>query len=214
MRVLSIAASIGLALLVGSAAAEPGLKAEASGGFWSGSQASLNLHALRPDATPLRLGYQASTWGLAGYAPIAMSLSGDYHFSTDITNGTQARTGFRASSALLIRQPGVSLSDLAWSARSMSSFGVPAYLALPSLTPGLADPATDHISAMPYLGIGYSGVSLKSGWGFWADIGLVVQSPGNVLGLGRVLSGTQTAEDLMHELRLAPMVQLGVNYSF
>ena len=38
---------------------------------------------------------------------------------------------------------------------------------------------------MPYLGIGYSDYSLKTGWGFWADIGLVVQSPGGALGMGR-----------------------------
>ena len=67
---------------------------------------------------------------------------------------------------------------------------------------------------MPYLGIGYSDYSLKTGWGFWADIGLVVQSPGNALGVGRVLSGTQGVEELMRELRMAPMVQFGVNYSF
>jgi hypothetical protein len=67
---------------------------------------------------------------------------------------------------------------------------------------------------MPYLGIGYSDYSLKSGWGFWADIGLVVQSPGGALGMGRVLSGALSVEDLARELRMSPMLQLGVNYSF
>ena len=85
---------------------------------------------------------------------------------------------------------------------------------IPSIAHGLADPAADHVSTQPYLGIGYSDVSLKTSWGFWADIGLVVQSPGNALGLGRVLSGTQGVDELMRELRMEPMVQLGVSYSF
>jgi hypothetical protein len=124
------------------------------------------------------------------------------------------RTGFRASSALFIRQPGVSLADVAWSSRSAASFGVPLHLTLPSVAPGLGEPAAYSVTSMPYLGVGYTDYSLKSGWGFWADVGLVVQSPGNAAGLGRVLSGTQGVDDLMRELRLTPLLQLGVNYAF
>jgi hypothetical protein len=87
-------------------------------------------------------------------------------------------------------------------------------VALTGLPPGLTDPSADNVSTVPYLGIGYSEVSLKTRWGFWADIGLVVQSPGSALGVGRVLSGTQGVDELMRELRMAPMVQLGVSYSF
>ena len=93
-------------------------------------------------------------------------------------------SGFRASGALLIRQPGVSLSDLAWQSRAITSLAAPQRL---------SDPGTQGISAMPYLGIGYSDYSLKTGWGFWADIGLVVQSPGSALGMGRVLSGRRAS---------------------
>ncbi|MBN8507319.1 MAG: hypothetical protein J0L57_01765, partial [Burkholderiales bacterium] len=67
---------------------------------------------------------------------------------------------------------------------------------------------------MPYLGLGYSGQLVQTGWGFWADVGLVVQSPGSALGLGRVVSGSQGVDDLIRELRLSPMLQLGVSYSF
>jgi hypothetical protein len=85
---------------------------------------------------------------------------------------------------------------------------------LPSVAPGLGEPAAYGVTSMPYLGIGYTDYSLKSGWGFWADIGLVVQSPGNAAGLGRVLLGTQGVDDLMRELRLTPLLQLGINYAF
>jgi hypothetical protein len=74
--------------------------------------------------------------------------------------------------------------------------------------------AGQGVSALPYVGIGYSDYSLKSGWGFWADIGLVVQNPGSAMGLGRTLSGAQGVDDLMRELQLSPMLQLGVNYAF
>jgi hypothetical protein len=32
--------------------------------------------------------------------------------------------------------------------------------------------------------------------------------------MARVLSGTQSVDDLVRELRMSPMLQLGVNYSF
>ncbi len=202
-----------LACAAGTAAADSGLRVDGAGGFWYGTQTRLSVHAVHADATPLRLGYQASA-GLSSIAPMAAAVSGDYYFSKDLADAASPRTGFRASSVLLIRQPGISLSDLAWSSRAAASFGTPHVVALPSLFPGLVDPSADNASAMPYLGIGYSDVSLKTGWGFWADIGLVVQSPGNALGLGRVMSGTQGVEELIRELRMAPMVQLGVSYSF
>jgi hypothetical protein len=213
MRILSSAASLTLACAAGTAAADTGLKVDGAGGFWSGAQTRLNVHTVYAQTLPLRLGYQASI-GLSPTAPIGGSVSGDYYFSKELADATLPRTGFRASSALLIRQPGVSLSDLAWSSRAAASFGSPAVAAPPGLSHGLADPSADHVSTQPYLGIGYSDVSLKTRWGFWADIGLVVQSPGNALGLGRVLSGTQGVDELMRELRMEPMVQLGVSYSF
>jgi hypothetical protein len=58
--------------------------------------------------------------------------------------------------------------------------------------------------------VGYSGLLAKSGWGYWADIGLVVQNPGGVIGIGRA----QGFDDVLRDLRLAPLVQVGVNYSF
>jgi hypothetical protein len=99
----------------------------------------------------------------------------------------------------------VSLADLTWQSRAITSLATPQRL---------SEPGSQGLSAMPYLGIGYSDYSLKTGWGFWADIGLVMQSPGNASGMGRVLSGSQSVDDLVHELRMSPLLQLGVNYSF
>ncbi len=207
MRILRPTLPWVLLCAAGLAVADGGLKVSVPGGFWSDVQTQLRVNAVVLETAPPRLGYAAST-GWSSYAPVAASVGGDYYFSKNLVDDAAPPSGFRASGALLIRPPGVSLSDLAWSSRATTS------LALRQPYASLADPAAQGLSAMPYLGLGYSDYSLKTGWGFWADIGLVVQSPGNALGMGRVVSGTQSLDDLVRELRLSPMLQLGVNYSF
>ena len=68
--------------------------------------------------------------------------------------------------------------------------------------------------AAPYLGIGYTGLSSKGGWGFSADVGVVALSPRSTVKLGRVLGGTQSLDDVLRDMRLSPLLQLGVSYSF
>jgi hypothetical protein len=205
MRLPHCVTSMGLALAVGTSLAE-GLKVDAAGGYWFGSETRLRLHAQPLAAPALRLGDAA--WPAQSlWQPRAGSLTGDYYFSAARPDDGLARSGFRASSALLIREGGISLADVAMSSRSSLAPGRPAGLLL-------GDAQGYAINTMPYVGIGYSGLSLKSGWGFWADVGLVVQSPGHAFGVGRVLSGNQGVDELLRELRMAPMVQLGVNYAF
>lgn len=213
MRMLRSLASIGLVCLAGAAVADTGLRLDATGGYWFGAETRLRLQAVPLQGQPVRLGYSTAAM-LSQRVPMAASLAGDYYFSTDIVDAADLRTGFRASGALLIRQPGISLSDVAWSARSVASFGGPARLTQPVMSTFLDGPQAYSVSTLPYVGIGYSDMSLKTGWGFWADVGLVVQSPGNAIGVGRMLSGSQGVDELLRELRMAPMVQLGVNYSF
>jgi hypothetical protein len=204
MRILRLLAPAVLLCAAGLVAAEGGLKVGAVGGFWSDVQTKLRFSAAVVDSAPPPVGYPTMA-GTQDPVPLGASLGGDYYFSRDLAAASRPPSGFRASGALLIRQPGVSLSDLSWQSRSITSLAAPQ---------PLTDPSHLGISTMPYLGIGYSDYSLKSGWGFWADIGLVVQSPGGALGMGRVLSGAQSVEDLARELRMSPMLQLGVNYSF
>lgn len=215
MRMLQCVATMGWVCLAGAAAAE-GIKIDSTGGYWFGAETRLRLQVMPMSAPALRLGpaTSASLSLQQQQQPMAASLTGDYYFSSALADDTQPRSGFRASSALLIRQSGISLSDVAMTSRSSASFGTPARLALGAPSVSLGDPQAYGVSALPYVGVGYSDMSLKSGWGFWADVGLVVQSPGGAIGVGRVLSGTQGVDELLRELRMAPMVQLGVNYSF
>ena len=68
--------------------------------------------------------------------------------------------------------------------------------------------------ALPYLGLGYTGLSARAGWGFSADIGLGGIAPGDRLRLGRGGPTAAQMESLLNDLRLAPVLQLGVSHAF
>lgn len=75
---------------------------------------------------------------------------------------------------------------------------------------------TDARNAWPYLGLGLglSGNGARGDWGFQADVGMASQSVGATVRLGRVLNGGLSVGDAWRELRLQPVVRLGMNYSF
>jgi len=142
-----------------------------------------------------------------GQRVTGVSLFGDYYFG--IAPRHDSGGGLRVSGGLL------------WGSRLLWA-GTPP---LPSTRPGLAiarpwstpsalaGEASDA-GTLPYLGLGYSG-SIGSGrFGFSADLGLVARSPGQAVRFGRMLGGSQSVDDLARELRLTPVLQLGVSYAF
>lgn len=200
-----------LAALLGAPASADGLKPPVDGSFWSLTTQNLRLNALTVESPAWRSSLVVPA-GVGQGLATGGSITGDYFFGAD-TDAAQPRTGFRASSGLLFRTKGMSTTDLALSSRA-ASFGATSRL-LTGADPAMyGDASTEGLATLPYLGLGYSGLWAKSGWGFWADLGVVVQSPGGALGVSRVLSGSQGVDDLMRELRLSPMLQLGVNYAF
>jgi hypothetical protein len=64
---------------------------------------------------------------------------------------------------------------------------------------------------LPYLGVGYTGLSPRGGWSFNADLGLMSLNPGNAGKLGRVFGGGQSLDDTVRDMRWSPVVQLGVS---
>lgn len=180
-----------------------GLKADSDRVPWDRWQARVSVGAV---AAPWRV----DTADRAGQSPGSLSLMGDYYFSRSIASGGIA-SGFRATSGLIIG-PRTAL----WSGRpSLSTpgtwrvdrrlFGTPA----PLLYGGEPESAT-----LPYVGIGYSGLSLRGGWSVNADLGVVAFTPSSAVKLGRVFQGTQGLDDRLRELKLSPVIQLGVSYSF
>lgn len=130
----------------------------------------------------------------------SLSLLGDYYLTRPLGSGG----GLRATGGVLLGP-----RNLLWG-------GLPAQGAFQigrRSDLGGASPSDDDNSTVPYFGIGYTGLSLRGGWGLAVDFGLVALNSrsaglfGNALGSGPGLDG-------MRDLRLSPILQLGVSYSF
>jgi hypothetical protein len=183
-----------------------GLIADPENLTWSRWQGRLALGTGTPP-WQANLGGSVST----GLKINSISLLGDYYFSrpifgADNTGGFRTTTGFfhgpRGQFAL--GDTSISAQGNAFSIgrRWLSSGGVHA-----------VDVSADS-ATVPYLGIGYTGLSLRSGWRFNADLGLMALDPGQIVKFGRVVSGSQPLDEMLREMRLAPIVQFGVSYAF
>jgi hypothetical protein len=144
----------------------------------------------------------------AGLKVQGLGLIGDYYFAR-LPLGSHGAGGFRASSGVLLGSGAPLWAAQAPGGSSQFSLGR-RNLSLLSALPG-ADPALDS-STVPYVGLGYSGLTGRGGWGFAADVG-VMALHGDSVRFGR-LSGAQSLDDLLRDLRLTPVLQLGVSYSF
>jgi hypothetical protein len=208
-NVLWICAAVAAALAAADARAEgDGLSANADRVAWTRFQSRIayapGAPGWRADLAPVeRTGLQVGGLGLFGdlYLGQAKRVAG------------AAAEGFRATSGVLIgaRSPmlGATTTPSAGGlfASNRRLFGASA------ATLAASDGSVDS-STVPYIGIGYSNLAAKSGWSFSADLGVVSQSPGNVVRFGRVFGGSQSLDDVMRDMRLAPVIQLGVSYSF
>ena len=191
---------IGLAPVLPAAAADQagsGLAPRADA--WPRLQGRLSLDT----AAPLWRSEIAATTS-SGLSIRAASLLGDYYL-TGSWFGEQQLGGLRATSGLLVGGGSGSFGGLG--GRGFN---------LERRSRVLFAPSTDgaESSTLPYFGVGYTGLAPGRQWGFTADVGLLVLNPGPAVRLGRSISGWNSAEELMRELRLTPMVHLGVSYSF
>ncbi len=189
-----------LALMASSLAhAGPGegLKWQDDSLSWARWQARL---AISQPAPPWRASFGGED--SAGLNPRSLSIMGDYLFAR--LQSDDASHVLRATSGLVLG-PRPTL----WAGQS----GVSASLA-PQRR--LFGEARGDMSALPYVGVGYSGIaglSGRGGWSFSADFGLMALGAGNAVRLGR--SGNyQGVDDLVRELRLTPVLQLGASYAF
>ena len=208
-NVLWICAAVASSLTLVDARAEgDGLSADADRVPWARFQSRIayapGAPGWRADFAPLeRTGLQVSSLGLLG----------DVYFGSTAAPRATSVGGFRATSGLLIGGRSTGLGSVSTPTSGLLAtdrrlFGASA---APLTYP--ADPTVDN-TTLPYIGIGYSNLSPKSGWHFSADLGVVSQSPGNVVRFGKVVGGSQSLDDVVRDMRLAPVVQLGVSYSF
>lgn len=80
-------------------------------------------------------------------------------------------------------------------------------------TTGLAFNTDGASVAQPYAGIGYSGAGERGDWSFSAELGLAAQNPGAATQFGRLFNGVSFG-DAVRDLRIQPMIRLGMNYAF
>lgn len=184
-----LAGSVGWAAPAAQAPAGDGLKLGTdSQEVWSPWQARLSY------ATPtLPLWGQTMSSGQGG-----LMLAGDRYFSWGRLGDNG---GLRATGGLLLGPsalPGHGANDFFWRVGNASN--------------GAAD--TESANAVPYLGLGYSAWWARSSLGLSADLGLAAQRPGQAVRFGRVVSGTDSLDEMVRAMQLAPMLQVNLSYAF
>jgi hypothetical protein len=126
---------------------------------------------------------------------------GDYYFAAPSFGS------FRASGGLMVgSQGGVPLA----SALAGPRLG----LAVNNINTLINAPGADGPGTVPYLGIGFTGAAWRNGPAITADLGMVAERPGAAGGVGRAIFGNQAMDSALREMRLSPVLQLGVRYTF
>ena len=144
----------------------------------------------------------------------AVSVMGDLYFGGSAGNDKVQAGGFRATSGIVVgTRNNLWGTPGAAPASGLLSVNRRLFGQAPAVSLGAADASADS-ATLPYIGIGYSSLATRSGWSFSADLGLVSLNPGNAVRLGRVFVGGQNLDDVVHDMHLAPVLQLGVSYSF
>lgn len=202
-RTCVMAAMLGVLLAAAAARADSGLRLgddlQARQGPWPRWQVRLGL------ATTGSAIDQGNRWQFS-----AGQLLGDYYWSGLRPAGVGRSGGFRATSGVLLGQRAAALGAPALMAPQGLALTVshgPRVGALPGEAPNEA------WSAVPYLGVGYSAVSLRGGWGFTADLGLA-GTQGGLRARRDSALGAQGVDELLRELRLTPVLQFGASYAF
>ena len=206
-------ASAGPAAGPTSALASVGPGLSVSSQPWARWQARLVFGAASPawqSALSPALGSALATSDRSELRPARLSLLGDYYLSVPASGSARA-SGLRATGGILLgprARPwiGQALATGNPPLSHSSSLGTALMPSLPSARESLGDSA-----ALPYLGVGYMAAPGRSGWSLGADLGLVAQRPGSA---GYALGRGKSLDDAVRELRLTPLFQVGISYSF
>jgi len=200
---LALAALAALTVHCAAAAAQDGLRPASIGN----ARADAPLQSAPHWQARLGATRAASADSSARLQGTALHLLGDYYWQGFRPARFGLSGGFRATSGLLVGERALSLLP----SSSFTHGSVAPAAGVRALRLGEAD--REVALAVPYVGVGYSGVSLRGGWGFTADVGLA--GTGGGLQMRRdMLSHPRGADEILRELRLTPVMQIGASYAF
>jgi hypothetical protein len=190
------------------AAAQDGLSAAGRAGPGLLQSRADGVRTLRLDQGDVHLEMNLSS---AGATVSRARLFGDYFLTGPGFGQGEVAGGLRLTSGVTV--------GLAHETANLPPLPRPSLVMAPLRAPGayaapLRDAEAGPRVALPYIGLGYSSASVREGWGLSADIGLGGMRPGERLRLGQASGTTAQAERVLNELRLAPVIQLGVSYAF
>jgi hypothetical protein len=150
----------------------------------------------------------------SGLKSSTVSVMGDLYFGAPAASDKLQTGGFRATSGIVVgARNNLWGTPGAAPASGLLSVNRRLFGQSPAVSLSAADASADS-ATLPYIGIGYSSLAARSGWSFSADLGLVSLNPGNAVRFGRVFVGGQNVDDVVHDMHLSPVLQLGVSYSF
>jgi len=205
-RCLSIVSALAFLGSAHAADAGSGLSPGMDGSGWARWQGRVAVST----GTPLWRS-ESPRGDASGLKVQGLGLMGDYYF-TRSQIGPHGAGGFRATSGVLLGN-----ATSLWAPPLGSAAGGSLSFGRRNTSPLAGLPGNESMSdsgTVPYFGVGYTGLSLTGGWGFAADLGLKATQPGSAVRLGRVMNGSQSLDELVREMRLTPVLQLGVSYSF
>lgn len=192
---LSAGLAVGMVLPL-AAWCHDGIVAPAADTLWPQWQARVALQtSMLPLGLPQLLEGGSTTRSWQGGAML-----GDYYFAKPSFGS------FRASGGLMFGSTG-------GAPLSAASLGTHLALAVQGsgVTPG---PGAEMNGTIPYLGLGFTGSAWHRALALTADLGWVAEQPSAAGGLGRALLGSQGRENAWRELRLSPVLQVALRYSF
>jgi hypothetical protein len=137
----------------------------------------------------------------------------DYYFDWGVEPdpGPVSTGGLRATGGLLVTPRSTAAST---SSRRGSAFASSLSALSGRGLGGSWSAQNDDVIPVPYVGLGYTDLPIRTGWGFRADLGLTAVSPQSAVKFGSALSGGQGIDDIVRDLRVSPLIQIGVSYSF
>lgn len=186
-----------LAAVGAAAQAANGLAAPAAESLWPRWQARIAVQSA--SVSPLSLSglFEAGT---ASRSVQGGAVLGDYYFALPSFGGFRASGGFVSGSL-----GGLPVAS--------ASAGPLLGMSLDGSALRLNNPGAEAATALPYFGVGFSSAPWRSGLAISADLGLVAEHA--AAGSGRrAVFGNQALDGALRELRLSPLLQLGVRYTF